>query len=80
MHCKASHASCDQLSTNQRNVSEITFGAGTTKINLKIWKAGYERMTWCKKQSAGIKYIVMEDFDLWQILAKVLLQLITSKH
>ena len=53
MHCKASHASCDQLSTNQRNVSEITFGAGTTKINLKIlkswlWKDDLMQETICR--------------------------------
>ena len=41
MHCKARHVLCDPLiliSTNYENASEMTFVAGTTKINLKKMK------------------------------------------
>ena len=30
-----------------------------------------------QEKSEGINYIVMEDFNLWQILAEVLLELIS---
>ena len=34
-HCKARHVSGDLFGINQGNVSEITFVAGATKINVK---------------------------------------------
>ena len=66
----------DLSGTNQGNSLEMTFVAGATKINLKIWKTSYDWMTWCRKQPEGINNIGMEDLNLWQILGEVLLELI----
>ena len=38
MHCKAGHLLRDLFGTNQENVSDTTFVAGATKINLKNLK------------------------------------------
>ena len=38
-HCKTRHFLRDLFSTNQGNGSEMTFGAGVTKINL--WQKSY---------------------------------------
>ena len=38
MHCKARQILRNLFSTNQGNGSEMTFGAGVTKINLKNLK------------------------------------------
>ena len=46
----------------------------------KDWKPSCDWMTWCRQQSENINYIGMEDLDLWQILAKFLPKLISSKH
>ena len=56
--------------------SEITFVAGATKVNPKIWKLSYDWMTCYRQQSEDISYIVMEDLDLWPTLEKFLLELI----
>ena len=47
------------------------------KSTLNIWKPSYDSMTWCKKQSEGINYMAMKDMNLWQILAEILLELIS---
>ena len=57
MHCKAKQVLRDPLSTNQGNGSEMKFVAEDTKSMPKIW------MIWCKKQSRGINYEGMEDFN-----------------
>ena len=44
MHCKARELLRDLYSTNQRNIPEITFVKGATKINLKNLKS-YDWMT-----------------------------------
>ena len=38
MHCKAKQVLCNLFSTDQENGSEMTYVAGTTKINLKDLK------------------------------------------
>ena len=47
------------------------------KSSSKIWIPSYDWMAWCRQQGEDINYIVMEDLNLWSILAKVLLELIT---
>ena len=42
------------------------------KPTLKIWKSSYDWMTWFRQQSEGINFIVIQDLNLWQILAEVL--------
>ena len=53
MHCKARQVLRDLFSTYQGNDSDMTYVAGTTKINLKN----------------------LQNVNLWQILAEVLLEL-----
>ena len=77
-HCMATQVLCNLLSTtNEGNDWGITFVAGATVINLKYLKTSYDLMTCCRKQSEDINYIAMEQLNLWQILAEVLLELIS---
>ena len=50
------------------------------KSTSNIWKPSYDWVTLFKKQSEGINYIVMKDLNLWQILAEILLELLSYKH
>ena len=77
MHYEARHVLLDVFSTNQGNSFETTFVARATKSTSTFEKPSYDWMTQCKKQSEGIDYMEMEDLKLWQILAEVLLQLIS---
>ena len=43
----------------------------------KIWKPSYDWMTLYRQHSADINFIVMEDLNLWPILAEVSLELIS---
>ena len=77
MHCKARQVLRNLFSINQRNGSEMTFAfvEGATNVNLKNLKLSYDWMTWCRQHSADINYIMVEDLNLWLILAKTLLKL-----
>ena len=50
------------------------------KSTWKIWIPSNDWMTWCRKHSTGINYIMIEDLNIWSILAEVLLELISQKH
>ena len=68
-HCKALQVLL--CSTTKEMAQKCHLWQKLVKEISKIWKPSYDWMISCRKQSEGINYIVMEEFNLWRILAEV---------
>ena len=68
MHCKARKFYTIYLVVSKEMAQIWHLWQELLKSTSKIWKPRYDWMTWCRQQSEGINFVMMEDLNLWQIL------------